>query len=93
MKVYQLIIICVWCILIGAASTWLVMSGQSDSAYERGGQYERADINMTLVKVADTDNIYNVPGYTVSFVPKRALKGLKIVSAEKARKLAERNNK
>jgi hypothetical protein len=90
MKRYQLIIVAVWCILIGAASTWLVMSDQSDAAYERGRQYERADINLTLVKCADTKNIYSIPGYPQAFAPKRALKGLKIARVKDAQAAARR---
>lgn len=93
MKRYQLIIIVIWCILIGVASTWLVIYHKIDSAFENGRQYERAEINLTLVKIADTDNIYSIPGYPQAFAPKRALKGLKIASSEKARKEANKNNK
>jgi hypothetical protein len=91
MKSYQLIVIAIWCILIGVASTSLVMSDQIDAAYERGRQYERAGIHYTLVKVADTHNIYSIPGYPEAFAPKRALKGLKIVRAKDAQAAARRD--
>jgi hypothetical protein len=93
MKNYQLIFIAVWCIMIWVASIWLVVDNQANAAYEQGRQFERAEIHRTLVKCADTHNIYMIPGYPEAFAQKRALKGLKIVSAEKARAAAGRDGK
>jgi len=92
MKNYILTLISACCILIGALSTWLVMIGQIDNAYDSGRQFERAEIHRTLVKVADTHNIYMIPGYPEAFAPKRSLRGLKIINVKNAKEAAKKNN-